>query len=734
MEETLNFAGEKYISAKIAAKKFGYASDYVGQLCRQKKIKSHLVGRNWYVLESDLSEYKKGVRSGFYGFRTSFNMPLKKDARKAKKESFPVESRVNQTDNAHYLNDERELLPNIIKKIDLDSVKFLALKRIEDSLSRPRERSDFEKFVAVSVFVLMATLSGAFLAFDGVNFVKSAKNYFVGNPKEEAQFVYGPLLRDVKNSFASIRFNQKNLEETHHNSQLAAASSAGLAQSAWGWLKEGAKKIIRPWIEEDNVLVIVNESPEVVGDVGEKENLPVNKNPTTIVQSRTVVVPASDREYLDLRIDQRFEELKNYFLTNPIAPNVNRYYVTRQNDAIVDSISRTTSSSSSSSGGVSNLSELSDITLTSLAYGNLLMYNGSEWVNTATSSLGISGSGTVTSISTNNGLTGGDITTTGTIGLNTAGFSVNGLLTWDGSNLVATGTPQLTVGNILATSTNATSTFEHNLAINGTGTTTSNGGFNISAGCFAINGTCIGGGSGSGSGASTTLLADSNTWSGANNFTQKLGLSSSTPWAQLSINPNALGSGVPEFVVGSSSATHFIVDGGGNVGIGATSAYLTDNDLSGLVVTPNNNLAGNNTRPAVILRGKYSQGSAGIGDFRINASDASASQVDTWAMSFRRTGTFGGGAESLTFYFDRGGDSYPVMGLLNNANTTFFGNVGVSTTTPYYALTTSSSTAPQLSLSAGAGIAQWVQRNAGGNFYLSTTTVDGTSTTSISAL
>ncbi len=50
------------------------------------------------------------------------------------------------------------------------------------------------------------------------------------------------------------------------------------------------------------------------------------------------------------------------------------------------------------------------------------------------------------------------------------------------------------------------------------------------------------------------------------------------------------------------------------------------------------------------------------------------------------------------------------------------------------ALTVASSTASQLSLSAGAGLAQWTMRNAGGNLYFSTTTVAGTATTSTAAL
>ena len=68
-----------------------------------------------------------------------------------------------------------------------------------------------------------------------------------------------------------------------------------------------------------------------------------------------------------------------------------------------------------------------------------------------------------------------------------------------------------------------------------------------------------------------------------------------------------------------------------------------------------------------------------------------------------------------------------------NANLTVTGNLGIGTSTPQWLLNPFSSTASQLSLSTGAGIAQWAMRNAGGNLYFATTTVDGTATTTLPA-
>ncbi len=51
---------KKYVSSKQAAKITGYAKDYVGQLCREGRVPSRLVGRSWYVLESAIKDHRFG--------------------------------------------------------------------------------------------------------------------------------------------------------------------------------------------------------------------------------------------------------------------------------------------------------------------------------------------------------------------------------------------------------------------------------------------------------------------------------------------------------------------------------------------------------------------------------------------------------------------------------------------------------------------------------------------------
>jgi hypothetical protein len=57
--DTVILDGVTYQKASVAAKTFSYTSDYIGQLCRAKKIDARLVGRTWFVNPDSITAHKK---------------------------------------------------------------------------------------------------------------------------------------------------------------------------------------------------------------------------------------------------------------------------------------------------------------------------------------------------------------------------------------------------------------------------------------------------------------------------------------------------------------------------------------------------------------------------------------------------------------------------------------------------------------------------------------------------
>jgi hypothetical protein len=173
----------------------------------------------------------------------------------------------------------------------------------------------------------------------------------------------------------------------------------------------------------------------------------------------------------------------------------------------------------------------------------------------------------------------------------------------------------------------------------------------------------------------------------------------------LSVNANNISAGTPQFVVGSSTATNLIVANNGNVGIGTFS--------------PNRKLS--------------LYGGAGLDTYQEIRSD----NGNTPGLLFR-TSTAGVDNSGWNLFIN-GADSnkfslYDAMNARTLMTATQSGFLGVGTTSPTYQLTVASSTSSQLALSAGADLAEWAFRNAGGNLYIATTTINGNATTSVSAI
>ena len=59
MNQSIEIEGKKYISSRRAAEITKYANDYVGQLCRQGKVKATRVGRQWYIDQDSILDHKK---------------------------------------------------------------------------------------------------------------------------------------------------------------------------------------------------------------------------------------------------------------------------------------------------------------------------------------------------------------------------------------------------------------------------------------------------------------------------------------------------------------------------------------------------------------------------------------------------------------------------------------------------------------------------------------------------
>lgn len=61
--DEMEIDGKNYLSSKKAAQLTGYAKDYVGQLCREGRVKAKLIGRSWYVSEDSIRAHRFGNES-----------------------------------------------------------------------------------------------------------------------------------------------------------------------------------------------------------------------------------------------------------------------------------------------------------------------------------------------------------------------------------------------------------------------------------------------------------------------------------------------------------------------------------------------------------------------------------------------------------------------------------------------------------------------------------------------
>ena len=182
--------------------------------------------------------------------------------------------------------------------------------------------------------------------------------------------------------------------------------------------------------------------------------------------------------------------------------------------------------------------------------------------------------------------------------------------------------------------------------------------------------------------ASTTAFTASGSGYFATDAGASVGIGTTSPWALLSINPNGITG--PSFVIGSSTATSFLVTNAGKVGIGTASpAYALDvngdvNVASGKCFRVNGVCIGYVTKLAAI----YATSSVGTTTVAFGNGGPSFSggtltlPASTTQMVVEMWGAGGGGADSATYAGAGGGGGGYFQKLITTPSGTYSFTVG----------------------------------------------------------
>ncbi|QQG46363.1 MAG: DUF5011 domain-containing protein [Candidatus Niyogibacteria bacterium] len=277
-----------------------------------------------------------------------------------------------------------------------------------------------------------------------------------------------------------------------------------------------------------------------------------------VSELKSLIAKRANDNFAAIALTNRIDRLSGVTLSNVTVDNISSL----DDDDIPNDI--TISTSKSFSGTSANFS--SNVTITgSLSASTLSIPNASSSLSSIFKTLYIGGVATTTFSTTASSF---DITANATTTLGTTGLNIGSdqfvIQQNSGRVGISTSSPSVTLHLEEADGTNS------GLAIGGDGVTSSARlWIGDSTNLWRIQT------------SSGNLLYTSGAVFGTNNGTERFrlqssgnfGIASSTPWGLLSVNPDALGASVPSFVVGSSSATSFIIDTGGKVGIGTTSPY-----------------------------------------------------------------------------------------------------------------------------------------------------------------
>jgi hypothetical protein len=218
MEQAIFLNGKSYISAVQAAKKVGYASDYVGQLCRLKKISAKLIGKTWYVDLDELILHKKNRKLG------KRKKGLKLDVSEGKKKFEKVEVNISAISEEKpkisqatqlpesapvpylqnivitYEHDDRPRIPEISKPPLITSVP-----------AKPKVVSPYHRKVAVGMLMVILFVSVSWV---GVKKINHSQIGFFQNDSAVLSAKAGPASVRAVAAWFGNKFKKNSKEST----------------------------------------------------------------------------------------------------------------------------------------------------------------------------------------------------------------------------------------------------------------------------------------------------------------------------------------------------------------------------------------------------------------------------------------------------------------------------------------------------------------------------------------
>lgn len=135
--DVLTVGGKQYVKASTVARDLGYTADYVGQLCRSRKVNAKLIGRSWYV-DTDSIQSHKSTR-----YRSTQTKSIKelREEMLNKSSDFGIQSPANfythntRSTRLSYETDESELIPAVSKtklSVELADAQKVSIRQKEE--------------------------------------------------------------------------------------------------------------------------------------------------------------------------------------------------------------------------------------------------------------------------------------------------------------------------------------------------------------------------------------------------------------------------------------------------------------------------------------------------------------------------------------------------------------------------------------------------------------------------